>query len=617
MNIEKKQFRKQLYIVFLFNVLALLFQSGKYSVYFENTDSFFTKLYLTLTTFSHFFWIGALPLLLSLVFYIVVKSKKLVTIINIVLSALVLILVQIDTIIFGQFRYHISPIVLKLVFGKRSSDIFQFSTINIIIALLFVIGLIGLQFLFHYLAKKILARDLHLRVKATMFFFISTSIFSHFVYAWSDANYYRPVTQVKNVFPLFYPLTADDLLMKLNLVDQEKIEKNKQLKTSTENNTVSYPLQPIVSENVPTKKNLLFLIIDSWRFNTLSNEITPNIYNFSKKCQIFTNHISGSNMTTGGVFSIFYGIPATYFDTFTGQEIAPVFMNELQKQHYDLLIYGSSGLENPPFNRNIFSKIPNLRLFSKGEKPSDRDLTITTEWMEALKKRNSKNPFFGFLFYDAAHGYDYPENYKIKFKPSIPEVNYMELDNDYDPIPLFNRYLNSVNYVDELIGKTIRQLEEKGLLENTIIVITGDHGQEFNDNKKGYWAHGGNFTKYQINTPLIIYDASKEPKTYSHKTIHYDITATLLKEYLHVKNKLTDFSFGQNLFNTKNRDYFICGYNQRFAIVEKNKITNVYPGGLFDVTNSKLKSLNDEDINYELVSEGLHEMNRFFKKYKK
>ena len=201
MNIEKKQFRKQLYIVFLFNVLALLFQSGKYSVYFENTDSFFTKLYLTLTTFSHFFWIGALPLLLSLVFYIVVKSKKLVTIINIVLSALVLILVQIDTIIFGQFRYHISPIVLKLVFGKRSSDIFQFSTINIIIALLFVIGLIGLQFLFHYLAKKILARDLHLRVKATMFFFISTSIFSHFVYAWSDANYYRPVTQVKKVFP--------------------------------------------------------------------------------------------------------------------------------------------------------------------------------------------------------------------------------------------------------------------------------------------------------------------------------------------------------------------------------------------------------------------------------
>ena len=80
----------------------------------------------------------------------------------------------------------------------------------------------------------------------------------------------------------------------------------KQLTTSTENNTVSYPLQPIVSQNVTTKKNILFLVIDSWRFNSLSNEITPNIYNFSKKCQIFTNPISGSNMTTGGVFSLFY-----------------------------------------------------------------------------------------------------------------------------------------------------------------------------------------------------------------------------------------------------------------------------------------------------------------------
>ena len=50
--------------------------------------------------------------------------------------------------------------------------------------------------------------------------------------------------------------------------------------------------------------------------------------------------------------------------------------------------------------------------------------------------------------------------------------------------------------MDDLIGKVINQLKNKGLLENTIIIITGDHGQEFNDNKKGYWEHGGNFSKY-------------------------------------------------------------------------------------------------------------------------
>jgi membrane-anchored protein YejM (alkaline phosphatase superfamily) len=171
----------------------------------------------------------------------------------------------------------------------------------------------------------------------------------------------------------------------LGLVDEEKVKRNKEL-TSTDfsNKTVNYPLHPIVSENLPKQKNILYLVIDTWRYNCMTEAITPNIYQFSKKCQVFDNHISGSNMTTGGVFSLFYGIPATYFDTFTGQEIAPVFMNELQKQQYDLLIYGSSGLENPPFNRNVFAKVPKLRVFSKGDSPSERDLTINQEWMATL-----------------------------------------------------------------------------------------------------------------------------------------------------------------------------------------------------------------------------------------
>jgi membrane-anchored protein YejM (alkaline phosphatase superfamily) len=160
----------------------------------------------------------------------------------------------------------------------------------------------------------------------------------------------------------------------------------------------------------------------------------------------------------------------------------------------------------------------------------------------------------------------------------------------------------------------LAQLEQKGMLENTLIVITGDHGLEFNDCNKGYWQHGGNFSKFQIRTPMMVFDASKAPKTYHHQTIHYDITATILKDYMGVQNELNDFSFGKDLFIPNQRDYFICGYNQKFAIIEKNKITNIYPSGLFDVTDGLLNPLNDENINYDLVTEGLSEMNRFFVK---
>ena len=614
MDITKKSLRKQLYIVFIFNTIILLFISKKYSAFFENTETLFTKIYLTLTTFSHFFLLGLLPLLLSLLTLWLSKSKLATKTVHMLFSVLILIVIQIDATIFGQFRYHISPIVLKMVFGKRAGDIFQFSAINIIIAVAFIAGLIGLQFLFFFLAKKAMKKEINIRVKATMVFFVLAMLFSHFVYAWSDANYYRPVTQVRNIFPVFFPLTADDLLASMGLVDEEKVKRNKELASEdVSDKTVNYPLRPIVSEN-PSKKNIVYIIVDTWRFNCMTEAITPNIYQFSKKCQVFDNHISGSNMTTGGIFSLFYGIPATYFDTFTGQETAPVFMNELQKQQYDLLIYGSSGLENPPFNRNVFAKVPNLRVFSKGENPSDRDVTINKEWMAAIDKHDHKKPFFGYLFYDSAHGFDIPKNYNLKFKPSLAEVNYLELDDDYDPTLLYNRYLNSLHFIDGLIGKVLTQLEQKGLLKNTLIVITGDHGQEFNDCKKGYWQHGGNFSHFQIRTPMMVFDASKAPKVYKHQTIHYDIAPTVMKNYMGVTNDANDFSFGRDLFTPNKRDYFICGYNQKFAIIEKNKITNIYPSGLFDVTDDMLNPLQDENINYDLVTEGLSEMNRFFVK---
>ena len=603
---------KQLYLVFLFNLVLLLFIALQYTSFLENIDGFFLKLYLGITTTSHFFLIGVLPLLVSLLVYFLTKSSKVTQGVNIFLSTFILVVVKLDAVIFEQFRYHISPIVLKLVFGKRSSDIFQFSTTNIVIAVLFIIALFGLQFFFFYLSKKVLLKKSQLKVKITLIGFVLFLLTSHLVYAWSDANYFRPVTQIKNVFPVLYPLTADKLMMNLGLVDLEKARQNEKMQVATTANTVQYPLQPIVSEN-PSKKNILYLVIDTWRNGYMNAQITPNIYEFSKRCQVYTNHLSGSNMTTGGVFSLMYGIPATYFDTFTGQKIAPVLTTELQKQNYQMQILSSSNLENPPFNRNAFANIPNLRLFSKGEKPSERDIEINDIWLNNFDKFDKQKPFFGFLFYDAAHGFDYPKDYPLAVKPSLSEVNYLELDDDYDPALLINRYKNSLHFIDGLIGKVLQQLEEKGVLNNTIIVITSDHGQEFNDNKKGYWQHGGNFSDYQIHVPMMVFDASKPPKTYAQQTLHYDIAPTVMQHYLGVKTDAADYSFGHDLYDPITRTSFICGYNQRYAIIEKKQITNIYPSGLFDVTDQQLKTLDDAHINYDLVAKEMKAMNRFYK----
>ena len=613
MKTISKIFLKKLYLVFLLNFLVTSFISIKYLSFLEDANDVLTVFYLIFTSFSHFVFISILPLLLSILLYLIVRKRMVVIGFNILVSVFWLVYIQLDTIVFSQFRYHISPMVLKMVFGKRAGDIFQFSTKNILFAIGFVILLLFLQLLFHFIARKIVERKNDLKIKWTLITFLICTLSGNFIYAWSDANYYGSITQTKEIFPIYFPLTADSLLLKLGLVDLER-RKNKSVETNTESSTICYPLKPIISKNA-SHKNIIYIVIDTWRSDCMTEEITPNIYSFSKKTTVFENHMSGSNMTTGGIFSLFYGIPATYFYNFTSQELPPVLMTELQKQDYQFHIFGSSTLENPPFNRNVFANLNSFPLFTEGKTPSERDQKINDLFISSIEKQDVKKPFFGFLFYDSAHGFDYPTNYKKPFSPDLDEVNYLDLDGDYNATLLKNRYKNSLHYVDVLIGKVLNELEHKNLLENTIIVITSDHGQEFNDLKKGYWQHGGNFGNYQVKVPMMIFDASKLPRTESKLTLHYDLAPTILKNYLGVQNNFSDYSFGEDLFKiSTTRNYFICGYNQKFSIIESNKITNISPSGTLSVTDKKLNKLDDEQINYNLVLEGIQSVNKFYKK---
>lgn len=606
-------FYKKLFCIFLMNLIISLLISLKYNDFIDNVDSIIANVFIVISQIGHFAVLCSIPLLSSFLILYISRKVLLTKIMSILFNSILIVLIKLDTIIFVQFRYHLSPMIFKLAFGKRATDIFQFSNENYITAFLFIFGVIGLQVVFFTLINKISFEKSKIKktYKISSLALILIVLISNIGYAWADANNFRSITQTKNLFPAYFPLTADKLFAKLNLIDKN-LNQN-EISIDTEFKNINYPLNEIkIDSTKATKKNILFIVIDSWRYDYLSKEITPNIHKFKSSTQEFSNHKSGSNMTTGGIFSLFYGIPATYFDSFTGINKGPVLIDQLIQQKYNLNILSSSTVENPPFNKNVFTKVNNLKLSTSGNTPSERDQSIFNSWTNYIDKYDDKNPFFGFLFFDAAHGFDFPKNYNTPFKPYLDKVDYLAFDNDYNPNLLINRYKNCLHFVDDLVGKIILQLEEKNKLKNTIIIITSDHGQEFNDLKKGYWQHGGNFSKYQINTPFILYDSEKAPKKYNHLTLHYDLVPTIMKNYLGVKNSSFDYSSGNNLFNTTNRNFFICGYNQKFAIIEPNKITNIYPSGIFDVVDNKLNPINDEP-NSDYLLKTMNELKKYYK----
>jgi lipoteichoic acid synthase len=68
--------------------------------------------------------------------------------------------------------------------------------------------------------------------------------------------------------------------------------------------------------------------------------------------------------------------------------------------------------------------------------------------------------------------------------------------------PALNRYLNGVQSMDELIGHLADQLEKMRLADNTLLVITGDHGEAFSEH--GQSIHGFTVYNEELQVPLVI-----------------------------------------------------------------------------------------------------------------
>ena len=84
-----------------------------------------------------------------------------------------------------------------------------------------------------------------------------------------------------------------------------------------------------------------------------------------------------------------------------------------------------------------------------------------------------------------------------------------------------------MHHVDRVAGTLLERLEEQGLLEDTVVLVTGDHGEEFLDN--GYFGHTSNFTAAQLAVPFLLRAPGLEPGARRDPTSHLDVPATLLE----------------------------------------------------------------------------------------
>jgi arylsulfatase A-like enzyme len=80
----------------------------------------------------------------------------------------------------------------------------------------------------------------------------------------------------------------------------------------------------------------------------------------------------------------------------------------------------------------------------------------------------------------------------------VRDVVPTELDRQH----LLNLYDAEIAFVDEQIGRVVEKLKQKGLWENTLVLVTSDHGESFGEHERYY--HGLNLYDEVLRVPLII-----------------------------------------------------------------------------------------------------------------
>ncbi|HDY7698262.1 TPA: DUF3413 domain-containing protein [Vibrio vulnificus] len=520
----------------------------------------------------------------------------------------------IDTIVFAQYRFHINAVVLELV---MSGQIVSFPLITWLMVIGGVALLLAAQWwTIRWLENGAPVRALKLGRKFALFTFAAL-LATNAIHIWAAAHAYQPVTTVKRYLPLFYPATADKFMRKQGWVDEEALERQKALAFKRKND-LNYPLAPLQTQPVEKPLNIMLLVVDSWRADTFNADNTPNMWKYAQSGVVFNNHIATGNATRTGIFGLFYGIPGTYWHGFLANQQSPVLIDRLQALDYQLGIFTAAQLRKPEFNQTVFTKVENLRIGSEGGRPSELDADLTQDWLAWYDQRDKSKPTFSFLFYDAPHGYDFPADFEPKYEPMLKEVNYLKLNNDTDPTPFFNRYKTSVRYVDSMATKVLNKLKESGDLENTLVIITGDHGQEMNDNKLNFWGHNSNFTDAQVNVPFAIFgpgvDAAKMQWSSEALTSHQDVVPTLMKHYLGVTNDVKDYSVGEDLLgDAVKRDWIISSNYSGYAIITDDNILEVSGGGQYQFMDKTNRQLKDQQPNFTYLQQALEQISRFSK----
>lgn len=286
---------------------------------------------------------------------------------------------------------------------------------------------------------------------------------------------------------------------------------------------------------LPAVRNVILISIDTLRADHLScygyeRPTSPNIDAFASRGARFERAMSSSSWTVPAHMTMFTGVdpPMHGAEGYPRPQRAtrrfPTLAEILSDRGFRTAAFTGGGYLAATFGfQRGFAK------FSSQGRHFNANTASVRHWIES----NRDEPFFMFL-----HGYDVHRPYK-------PPAQYAQMFEDRSegrrsgnlvvggPRPsdrsvrfAISQYDAEIRAVDDVIGGLLREWEEMGLLANTLVVITSDHGDEFYEHGQVYHSHS--LYDELLHVPLIMVGPGVQAGVHRTQVGLIDIAPTIL-----------------------------------------------------------------------------------------
>ena len=280
--------------------------------------------------------------------------------------------------------------------------------------------------------------------------------------------------------------------------------------------------------------NVLFITVDTLRVDRVSwygygRSTSPNLDELIEQGVRFTQARTIEPLTTPALCSMLTSrYPHEHASTRNGLRMRSGFASlpkALQGRGYHTAAFVGnwtlrdklSGLgehfeayENVMTRRRWFGLV-------RGEATADDLTEQTVDWIKAHRRAQRDQPFFAWVHYVEPHA-----PYRLH-KKYLEQLGLQAASN----FPPQDRYDTEIAFVDASIGHLLRELDNLGLMESTLIVFTSDHGESLGEHK--YWGHGRHLYEPTLRIPMsITWKGQLAPRTVDAPALIIDLAPTVL-----------------------------------------------------------------------------------------